>query len=56
MNIKTKWLLLALLAIGALSCYTLGLNNGAVTFIALGLGLEVAFWLGLFKGLRLTKR
>jgi hypothetical protein len=49
MNKLNKYLLLAALFCLALVCAFIGSTIGAVAFIIMGVLLEVAFWLGIFK-------
>lgn len=44
-----KYLLLGALFCLAMLCYFVGSAIGAVAFIAMGLLLELAFWVGIFK-------
>ncbi|MGJ8682265.1 hypothetical protein [Paraglaciecola sp.] len=44
-----KYLMLGALICLALVCYFVGSVTGAVSFIILGILLEVAFWVGIFK-------
>ncbi|GAB2677760.1 hypothetical protein [Aliiglaciecola aliphaticivorans] len=49
MSKTTKYLLLAAVFCLALVCYYIGSMIGAIAFIALGLLLEIALWVGIFK-------
>ncbi|MDC8830845.1 hypothetical protein [Alteromonas gilva] len=44
-----KFLMLSALLCLAILCVAVGTVVGAVAFIALGVLLELAFWLGIFK-------
>lgn len=44
-----KYLLLGALLCLALVCYFVGSVLGAVAFIVMGILLELAFWVGIFK-------
>jgi hypothetical protein len=44
-----KYLVLVALFCLALVCYFVGSVSGAIAFIALGVILELAFWIGLFR-------
>ena len=44
-----KYLLLGALICLALVCYFVGSVTGAIAFIVMGVLLETAFWLGIFK-------
>ncbi|MGI2171439.1 hypothetical protein ACROAE_14815 [Shewanella sp. MF05960] len=52
MTAVTQYLLLAALICLALVCYFVGSATGAVAFIVMGILLEIAFWLGIFKSTR----
>lgn len=49
MTATTKTLMLISLILLACVCYFIGTVKGAVAFIALGVLLELGFWLGLLK-------
>ncbi|MEP4890436.1 MAG: hypothetical protein ABJV04_10445 [Aliiglaciecola sp.] len=49
MTKTTKYLLLAALFCLAVVCYYVGNVIGAIAFIALGLLLEIALWVGIFQ-------
>ncbi|GAC16010.1 hypothetical protein [Aliiglaciecola lipolytica] len=49
MTKTAKYLLLSALFCLALLCYFVGSVIGAIAFIALGLLLEIALWVGIFK-------
>ena len=49
MTKMTKTLMLISLILLACVCYFIGTVKGAVEFIALGVILELGFWLGLLK-------
>lgn len=44
-----KYLMLGALLCLAVLCYFVGSAIGAVAFIAMGILLELAFWVGIFK-------
>ena len=46
---------LILLLAAALLCYLLGFIHGALVLVVLGGLLELGFWLGLFKRLRIRR-
>lgn len=49
MNKTTKYLLLSAFFCLALVCFFVGSVVGAIAFICLGLVLEAALWIGIFK-------
>ena len=49
MSEKTRWVTLLGLLVGAVACYTIGFNFGVVFFIVVGIALELAFWVRLFR-------
>lgn len=49
MHKLNKWLLLGLLALGAIACYAVGFVAGAIVLVAVGGLFELAFWFGLFR-------
>ncbi|MDB2356385.1 MULTISPECIES: hypothetical protein [unclassified Pseudoalteromonas] len=46
MNVFTKWLILAVLIIAAITCYSYGSTSGLFIFIIAGFAFEMAFWFG----------
>jgi len=54
MTKTAKYLLLSALFCLALLCYFVGSVIGAIAFIALGLLLEIALWVGIFKSSKKT--
>lgn len=52
MTTTGKYLILAAFFLLAMVCIFVGSVVGAVAFLALGVVLELAFWLGLFKSSR----
>lgn len=44
-----RWLLTLACLPGALACYTIGLNQGALLLLGLGLALEAWFWIRVFN-------
>ena len=49
MNSFTRWLILAVLIIAAIACYSYGSSTGLFVFIIIGAIFELAFWLGIFS-------
>lgn len=49
MNTLTKTIMLVSLILLACVCYFIGTIKGAIAFIALGVLLEICFWVGIFK-------
>ncbi|MDG1255649.1 MAG: hypothetical protein P8Q24_01730 [Glaciecola sp.] len=49
MTTTTKTVMLISLILLACVCYFIGTAKGAVAFIALGVILELGFWIGLLK-------
>lgn len=49
MNTLTKTIMLVSLILLACVCYFIGTIKGALAFIALGVLLEICFWVGIFK-------
>ena len=49
MSTLGKYLMLAAFLCLALVCIFIGSVTGAIAFIALGIILELAFWMGIFK-------
>ena len=49
MNSFTKYVLLAAMFCLAILCYFIGSKIGAIAFIVMGVLLELAFWLGIFR-------
>ncbi|MDG1122141.1 MAG: hypothetical protein P8J70_03090 [Glaciecola sp.] len=49
MTTTTKTLMLISLILLACVCYFIGTLKGAIAFIALGIILEIGFWVGLFS-------
>jgi hypothetical protein len=49
MNSFTRWLILAILIIAAVACYSYGSSTGIFIFIIAGVGFELAFWFGIFS-------
>ena len=49
MTTTTKTIMLISLILVACVCYFIGTVKGAIAFIALGVLLELGFWLGLLK-------
>ncbi len=47
---SNHWSVLLLFLAAATLFYVLGFTTGAVVFITLGVGLEIAFWVRLFRG------
>lgn len=52
MTTTGKYLMLAAFFLLAMVCIFVGSVVGAVAFLALGVVLELAFWLGIFKSSR----
>ncbi|MGB0836026.1 MAG: hypothetical protein ACPGR2_16055 [Psychrobium sp.] len=49
MDRMLRFLLMVLIIALAITCYQIGFATGTYALVALGLVLEVAFWIGIFK-------
>ncbi|GHE76828.1 hypothetical protein [Thalassotalea profundi] len=49
MNRVTKWIILAILILAALACYSYGNSTGLFVFMIMGVIFELAFWFGVFS-------
>lgn len=49
MNTIPRWLVLTLLIVAAVACYSVGFTPGMGLFLILGVVFELSFWLKLFR-------
>jgi len=49
MSKQNKWLMLGILLLCAVACYAVGFIAGVIAFVAIGVILELLFWLGVFR-------
>jgi hypothetical protein len=52
MTTFTKTIMLISIILLACVCYFIGTVKGAIAFIALGILLEICFWVGIFKTIK----
>jgi hypothetical protein len=49
LNSFTKWIILTVLILAAIACYSYGSSTGLFVFIVVGVIFELAFWFGVFS-------
>jgi membrane protein implicated in regulation of membrane protease activity len=49
LNSFTRWIILAVLILAAIACYSYGNSTGLFVFIVVGVIVELAFWFGVFS-------